>query len=253
MSVKRSVLQAISAQCGLNTSSPKKHLLEALKARAAHQLPQVFTSIDLGLKKFALAQFTLQKNNSDDYCISRWELHSLNLPEKYCPDRYAQIFRRFLSDNQLYNTPILLERQRQRTGGSLVVPGIILRLTSIEAQLHVLTQCQSILPAQVASYWNLPKGHQKKAAAVKIVQDLLDGGKIVVQDMSAWDQNKHKRDDLADAMLQGLAYHAWHSNARCFIQETLPAVVNQTSTDEGSIFGAARKSSITAAQSTKLS
>ena len=84
----------------------------------------------------------------------------------------------------------------------------------MELQLHcyLRTQSISILPRMVALHHGLPEGAAKKQAAVRLVKTLP-----LVQPWLERLQAEGKRDDLADALLQALAFWAWRRNLQALL------------------------------------
>ena len=162
-----------------------------------------------------------------------------------------ELFQRQLPDADT----ILIEEQRFRTGGASMVQEWTLRVNKFEAMMHAVlytlakvgddhwrsvTSC-SVSPLKVAGYWydrfadlappSRSKGKGKAGASTnrhakqaKIsMRDRIVVEGLLVQRQSVQGENEvtaaatGKQDDLADCLLQGLAWIEWHKNRLAYL------------------------------------
>lgn len=173
----------------------------------------------MGTKNLALTAMT------SDFRVQQLKLVDLELPEKFDPQSFTKQIRLFvcreieplLSSGE--NTRCLIERQRCRTMGSRAIPESILRVNFVEILLHghLRDFAMSISPERVATHYALPKGREKKAAAVQFVKQLIKDELITIEPehLHYYEQSR-KQDDLSDSLLQARAYFQWRQEARNF-------------------------------------
>lgn len=210
-------LQQVAVACGLSAAGTKSFILDKL-SRLHYQLEGLrrVVSIDMGTKNLAFCEM------GHDRHIQRLRLVDLNLPEPFEPTSFVGQVKHFMVE-ELHSTDAtyLIERQRCRTMGSRAIPESILRVNFVEILLHahLLGRAIPVSPERVATYHQLPKGRPKKAAAVTLVQSLIDSKKLTMDhEALSLLQSSKKQDDLSDCILQAYAFFDWQYNCREFMQ-----------------------------------
>lgn len=208
-------LRDIANSCGISKTGSKSCIADKLCALDVNANSQRVLSIDLGTKNLALCQMTSK------FQVERLQLFDLGLPDSYDPKSFAHNINDFVQIN-LMNTahPVLIERQRHRTGGNRAIPETILRVNFVEVLLHsyLLTRAISVHPQRVALHFSHPEGRLKKEASVNLVKTMTESATIHMQN-DVWDSfiSSSKKDDLADSILQATAFFQWKMAAKKFI------------------------------------
>lgn len=212
-------LKTVAAACGIAGTGPKQRIASRLWELGQGPTPARLFSIDLGTKNLACCRI------SSKFEIEHLQLHDLGFPEAFDPRAYAGIVGEFAKTHLIKEAcPILVERQRYRTGGGRAIPEAILKVNLVEAMLHCFLINQStisVTPQRVALYFGHPEGKAKKQASVKLVTEMLADGRVKwgdKVDRSIWEA-AGKKDDLADCILQGVAYFRWKAAAASFLTE----------------------------------
>jgi hypothetical protein len=210
-------LKAAAAACGIAGTGPKQRIASRIWELGQGASPPRLFSIDLGTKNLACCRI------SSKFEIEHLQLHDLGFPEAFDPRTYASIVGEFAKTHLIKDAcPILIERQRYRTGGGRAIPEAILKVNLVEAMLHCFLIDQStisVTPQRVALYFGHPEGKAKKAASVKLVTEMLEDGRVKWSagvDRGIWDA-AGKKDDLSDCSLQGVAYFRWKAAASTFL------------------------------------
>ena len=184
---------------------------------------QRIVSIDVGLNNLAFAEISSINGTLE---LHRWNRWSMDFPTTYNPSTFAAKLHHFLQQNQLGQDILLIERQRHRSGGLPAIAERLLLVCFVEIQLHTLAfnRCISVLPGLVAGYWGLQPGAShvaKKKEAIRRVEQLFDDPlhqSLFSQTHKLYWNEQEKKDDLADCLLQGIAYYEWHRNIKKFIE-----------------------------------
>ncbi|KAL8785360.1 MAG: hypothetical protein Q9213_003425 [Squamulea squamosa] len=173
--------------------------------------------------------------------------------ESFSPSIYASHAHTFLATHILPHSPthILIERQRFRSMGGSAVQEWTLRVNMFEAMLYATLRTYSelgmwegevvpVLPSKVVKYWldgredememdtekkggKRPSlsGKNSKMLRMGIVRDMVQNRRGVAMDAEAEEtaglvtrRGSGKFDDLADCLLQGLAWVKWEENKR---------------------------------------
>lgn len=226
-------LRAVSVRCGLASAASKTAQLQALEhfyrtdASVFPVVPGEMLSLDLGLRNLAVCRLVCPSSGSIQ--VASWAKHDLSLPVVYNPRDYAHAVHDFCTRTLLpafHGRYIFIERQRHRTGSHAAILETIVRLAILEAQLHATLSpgftTVPVNPGSVARFFQLAPGKTKKAEAVSLVKGLLTGQKAasfslsVPKDLTSHFYALSKQDDLADALLQGIAALEFRRHCRQF-------------------------------------
>ncbi|KAL8770316.1 MAG: hypothetical protein Q9209_003952 [Squamulea sp. 1 TL-2023] len=193
--------------------------------------------------------------------------------ESFSPSIYASHAHTFLATHILPHAPthILIERQRFRSMGGSAVQEWTLRVNMFEAMLYATLRTYSelgmwkgevvpVLPSKVVKYWldgrddvvemdrektrrKSLSGKNSKMLKMGIVRDMVEHGTGVIMDGEAKEtaglvmkRGSGKFDDLADCLLQGLAWVKWEENKRLVWEKglgVLDELENQKEKGEG--------------------
>ncbi|MCJ1438424.1 hypothetical protein MMC27_007812 [Xylographa pallens] len=179
-------------------------------------------------------------------------------PTTYAPHALSLLSSLILSTAQSSPTTILIERQRFRSMGSSSVQEWTLRVNMFEAMLHAVLhtlRTQSIWagnvyavePGRVQAFWlgdkdeksgkakvgRVVKGPRKakqgKEEKIRLVGRWVEEGGVVALEGKAEETGTGfvtkgkggvgKKDDLADCLVQGMAWVRWEENRRHIVEE----------------------------------
>lgn len=233
--LKLARIQKLGLDCGLGKTGTKKQLIAGIcEAREERRLPKRILSIDMGVRNLAFCQLNLTSQQS---MVERWsvmELDEMRFEQPHFGRMAVDLMKGFELD--VVDT-ILIERQRMRSNGLRNVPEWIVRVNILEAMIHALLQNHldrgdydynvlSILPSRVMNYWIRPstpavaanpnaRYRLTKSAKVDLVFSWLNQATRPFAIESGVIQaaaSSKKKDDLADALLQALAWAQWTNN-----------------------------------------
>lgn len=236
--LKSNGLKDICLKFGLCHTGRKDELqnriLECLR-RQSTEIERLI-SIDIGLKNLATAILIPAQPNT--LRLQSLEKISLNVDNTSDPRIMAGRVKDFCDSLysklgvQTKKDVFLIEKQTFRGGGNLMIPGIVQKLKLIEAQLHCFLlphDTQGVDPRKVSCSLNFPEGKAKKKYAVSLMESWfrdrqLDVGNYLVSlDLGTASPllfcNDRKKDDFADALLQGVSYWMWHQNIKKLKQQ----------------------------------
>ncbi|PJF19378.1 Translation machinery-associated protein 22 [Paramicrosporidium saccamoebae] len=211
-------------ECGLSVTGTKAEQIARLSTAVLQPaLPAPFTlvSLDIGILNFAKAVIEVEKDGIRPI-LRKWEKTCLDLPATYHPRNSALCLREFaaslVADTSDQASIFLIERQTFRGGGFRMIPGNILNINRIEVQLHCFLLEHNVFPINarsVASIFGL-ESRNKKKHATKLVDDFCNDLAAAPIDIPSELASKYalerKKDDMADSLLQGLAFLTWRDN-----------------------------------------
>ncbi|KAL8753402.1 MAG: hypothetical protein Q9184_005430 [Pyrenodesmia sp. 2 TL-2023] len=187
------------------------------------------------------ARIDVSKSTNSNEAVSDEQTKPTPIKESFDPSTYAAHAHHLLTHTLLPLAPthILIERQRFRSMGGSSVQEWTLRVNMFEAMLyatlHTLRQAGkwegNVLPVEpnkVSKFWiggeegGRGKGKKAKKRKMARARELVGvGTEVVVEEMGeGWladvaEKGKGKAgkfDDLADSLLQGLAWVRWEEN-----------------------------------------
>ena len=231
-------LKRLCKDCGLSTTGTK----QALSDRIASHLENVkplsnIISLDLGYQNLAMAHIEQVHNNKWE--LREWRRFSISIPSPMCPRLLALNVKSALSDiaPQDSSSILLVEQQRQRSLGAHILEPILLVL-KIEALTYGFfpESAYPVLPTKVSEHFRLDFfidtdcKKAKKLASVKYVQSHIFDSTInhlisIPERFKMLFDREKKKDDLADSLLQALAYSQWHNNSLVLQKHLLPLPV----------------------------
>lgn len=238
--LKLKELQGLAKSLGLVQQGTKGILTARLEQRLEEvgnngQVPQRLVAMDLGLKNCALVALDTNKGRRPQ--VHEWARLDLEFPESYSPKEWALACQKNLIQRVQILRPdhIIIEQQSWRSSGrGFVIPSTILKLRAVEAMIFGLLIAQStqtshhwtvnsVSPNAISEYFDFDSASDesttktyrtKKGRSVEIVLRLLEGKTIDVSTKSLKTfKTERKKDDMADALLMGLAWHGWQQNA----------------------------------------
>ncbi|MCJ1390469.1 hypothetical protein MMC18_003328 [Xylographa bjoerkii] len=179
-------------------------------------------------------------------------------PATYAPHALSLLSSLILAAAPSPPTTILIERQRFRSLGSSSVQEWTLRVNMFEAMLHAVLHTlrahriwegdvYAVEPGRVQAFWlsgeektgekaeggRVVKGPRKakqgKEEKIRLVRRWVEEGGVVVLEGRAEETGKGfvakgkggvgKKDDLADCLVQGMAWVRWEENRRRIVEE----------------------------------
>jgi cruciform cutting endonuclease 1 len=224
--------------------------------------PTRILSIDMGIKNLAYCLLTISPGSKPTIVNwARNEVlvfpdpteNTISLP--YFASTTHALAQRMLKDFK--PSHILIEQQRWRTAGGAGVQEWTIRVNTLEAMLHAAfyglaagnVQFESVSPTRVANLWipeDARKGTNSKTVKKGIVRGWISGEKEAEvqlgsseevkrkRDLLLWKQNgrkenqvprtevEKKTDDLADCVLQALAWLKWQENRSQLLKGVMP-------------------------------
>lgn len=228
-------IQTLGVDCGLGKAGTKKQLIaDVCEARRGVRWPRRILSIDMGVRNLAFCKLNL---GGGQPTVERWsvmELDGLRFEQPHFGRMAVDLLKGVGLDAV---DTILIERQRMRSNGLRNVPEWIVRVNLLEAMVHALLQSHldraeydytvvSVLPSRVMNYWIRPstptvaanpnaRYRLTKTAKVDLVSAWLGQDEkpfTLDPDAARTIASLKKKDDLADALLQALAWTQWTNN-----------------------------------------
>jgi cruciform cutting endonuclease 1 len=156
-------------------------------------------------------------------------------PSNLSKTAYSLITNTFLP---LKPTHILIERQRFRTSGAPAIQEWTVRVNMLESMIWAILRSlreqskspiydiESMSPARIAKFWVPDEKKVEKSVKVALVDKWLkgqygpEGVALTIKDgirdvfEKGKKSEKGKRDDLADSLLQAVAWAAWNGHRR---------------------------------------
>ena len=227
-------------------------------------VPHKILSIDMGIRNLALCHFQPPPSSSVPVKITGWErLAVCERPDPSSPtdsesfapiDLAAKAYTLIKQSLEKYDPhTILIERQRYRSSGGTSILEWTLRVNMLEAMFHAVLYSlseqrvhpnfvvHSVSPRSVTQFWLADieeklNSRQTKLAKIEVAKDIIAGKRMpiefleksneVAKGFSVRSSGEKKLDDLADSLLQGLAWLQWDTNRKTTFTEIM-------STDEG--------------------
>jgi hypothetical protein len=172
-------------------------------------IPSYLCSLDIGYKNLAMALFDTAGKTLVTLQVFRIDFDA-GPKDKQIVKATKFILDQVAEDTAGGALKFVMEEQRHRTNGGPIFESVfwvnqvsIAILTRLSALGY---ECTSVNAKVVAERFGLSKlGTKKKAATAKLVSNMLRTGAITAMEAAANYFNlQKKKDDLADAILQGL-------------------------------------------------
>ncbi|KAI9008332.1 hypothetical protein BC832DRAFT_420031 [Gaertneriomyces semiglobifer] len=247
--LKARTLQERAKAYGLLSSGGKadlvQRLAEHLSCMKSMQPPSSIVAIDIGTSNLGFAHLALEKRKPQastgiqhgiqvhNWAVVKLDLIQRNPPLSVLARECQHISRSHLPDADLY----LVERQSYRcVKGVLAIPPSVLNCRLFEAMLTSLLLERTgrvpleVLPRAVSDFWDLRSPtrvlgesgaatshsyRHKKKQAVKVAEHLLQNGSGIrcPDQLKQTFLSANKKDDMADALLMGVAWYRWFEAA----------------------------------------
>ncbi|KAJ3180203.1 hypothetical protein HDU85_004206 [Gaertneriomyces sp. JEL0708] len=247
--LKATILQERAKAYGLLSSGGKADLVQRLAEHLSRMKnmrpPSSIVAIDIGTANFGFAHLALENGKSQatmgtrlgiqvhDWAVVKLDLVQRNPPLSVLARECQHISRSHLPDADLY----IVERQSYRcVKGVLAVPPSVLNCRLFEAMLTSMLLERTgrvpleVLPKAVSDFWDLRSPamilresgaatshayRHKKKQAVKVAEQLIqnDSGIRCPDRLKQTFLSANKKDDMADALLMGVAWYRWFEAA----------------------------------------
>lgn len=260
--LKMPALRRLSALVGLNMTGNKTTLLTQLASLPPTSSASRILSIDMGIRNLAYCVLDLPAGKRPQVLAwTRTAIpipESIAL-QAFAAAAHTLATDLLAEWEPEY---VLIERQRWRSAGGTAVQEWTIRVNTIEAMLHSTFYClhasemkwdgtvESVDPGRVARLWAPERKGRTTAAQVKklkkeVVREWLRLGGVVKlgnasvertaelvaiadtkgatkSDGTKLEAEEKKVDDLADCLLQAMAWRKWQQNRRLLLSGTLP-------------------------------
>jgi cruciform cutting endonuclease 1 len=261
-SLKLPALRHLSSLVGLNITGTKTVLLDQLSSLPSATRSTRILSIDMGIRNLAYCVLDLPpKEKPTIITWTRTTIPiptSISLPAFAAAAHTLamDLLRDYKPEH------VLIERQRWRSGGGSGVQEWTIRVNTIEAMLHATFHCvragdgtwrgsvESVDPGRVTRLWVTDREGRTSAAEVKklkkeVVREWLRVGRVIAlgnmevertaelvaiadkkgavkRDGTKVSAEEKKVDDLADCLLQAMAWKRWQENRRALLEGKMP-------------------------------